>query len=104
MNTALVTVPELLAHLSDPGWCVLDCRHDLMDVELGRRQYAQGHVPGAQFAGIDDDLSGPKTGTNGRHPLPDRLQLAERFGAWGIGNDTQIVAYDAAGGQFAVRL
>jgi thiosulfate/3-mercaptopyruvate sulfurtransferase len=104
MNTTLVNVSELKAHLSDPGWCVLDCRHDLIDVELGRRQYAQGHIPGAQFAGIDDDLSGPKTGTNGRHPLPDRGQLAAKFGAWGIGNDTQVVAYDASGGQFAVRL
>ena len=104
MSTPLVTVAELKAHLNEPGWCVLDCRHDLMDVGLGRRQYALGHVPGARFAGIDDDLSGPKTGSNGRHPLPDRDALAQRFGAWGIGNDTQIVAYDASGGQFAVRL
>jgi thiosulfate/3-mercaptopyruvate sulfurtransferase len=104
MSTALVSIDELKSRLSDPDWCVLDCRHDLMDVELGRRQYAQGHVPGAQFAGIDDDLSGPKTGTNGRHPLPDRGQLAAKFAAWGIGSDTQIVAYDASGGQFAVRL
>ena len=104
MSTSLVTVAELKSRLADPNWCVVDCRHDLMDVGLGRRQYAQGHVPGAFFAGIDDDLSGPKTGTNGRHPLPDRQLLAAKFGAWGIGNDTQIVAYDAAGGQFAVRL
>jgi thiosulfate/3-mercaptopyruvate sulfurtransferase len=104
MSTTLVTVSELKAHLSDPGWCILDCRHDLMDVGLGRRQYAQGRVPGAQFASIDGDLSGPKTAGSGRHPLPDRTRLAEQFGAWGIGNDTQIVAYDASGGQFAVRL
>jgi thiosulfate/3-mercaptopyruvate sulfurtransferase len=104
MSTNLVTVPALQAHLADAGWCAIDCRHDLVDVELGRRQYAQGHLPGAQFASVDDDLSGPKSGTNGRHPLPDRAQLAAKFRAWGIGNDTQIVAYDASGGQFAVRL
>ena len=104
MNSALVNVSELQAHLSDPDWCVLDCRHDLMDLGLGRRQYAQGHIPGARFAGIDEHLSGPKSGSNGRHPLPDRARLAERFGAWGVGNDTRIVAYDASGGQFAVRL
>jgi len=104
MSTSLVAVSELKAHLSDADWCVIDCRHDLMDVELGRRQYAQGHIPGTQFASIDDDLSGPKTGTNGRHPLPDRARLAARFAAWGIGSDTQIVAYDASGGQFAARL
>jgi len=104
MSTTLITVSELKARLSDPDCCILDCRHDLMDVGLGRRQYEQGHVPGAQFAGIDDDLSGPKTGSNGRHPLPDRARLAAKFGAWGIDNGTQIVAYDASGGQFAVRV
>lgn len=104
MSTTLVTVAELQAHLADADWCVVDCRHDLMDVGLGRRQYAEGHIPGAQFAHIDDDLSGVKTGRNGRHPLPDRDELVARLRAWGIGNDTQIVAYDASGGQFAVRL
>jgi len=74
-----------------------------MDVELGRRQYAQGHVPGALFAGIDDDLSGQDR--RQRPPsAADRVRLAARFGAWGIDSDTQIVAYDASGGQFAVRL
>jgi len=104
MSTALVTVSELQTHLFHADWCVLDCRHDLMDVNAGRRQYAEGHIPGAEFVHLDDDLSGPKTGANGRHPLPDRERLAARFGAWGIGNDTQIVAYDAGGGSFAVRL
>jgi thiosulfate/3-mercaptopyruvate sulfurtransferase len=104
MSTTLVNVAELQAHLFDADWCVVDCRHDLMDVALGRRQYDEGHIPGAQFASIDDDLSGPKTGSNGRHPLPSREELAARFRAWGISNDTQIVAYDASGGQFAVRL
>jgi thiosulfate/3-mercaptopyruvate sulfurtransferase len=104
MSTTLVTVAELNDHLFDADWCVVDCRHDLMDVGLGRRQYAQGHIPGAQFAHIDDDLSGSKTGRNGRHPLPPRDELAARFRAWGINDTTQIVAYDASGGSFAGRL
>jgi thiosulfate/3-mercaptopyruvate sulfurtransferase len=104
MKTTIVSVAELADHIFDADWCVVDCRHDLMDIELGRRQYAQGHIPGAQFAHVDDDLSGVKTGRNGRHPLPPREEMAARFRAWGISNDTQIVAYDASGGQFAVRL
>jgi thiosulfate/3-mercaptopyruvate sulfurtransferase len=104
MSTSLVTVAELQSHLFDADWCVIDCRHDLIDIELGRRQYTEGHIPGAQFAHVDDDLSGRKTGTNGRHPLPVREELAARFCAWGIDNGTQIVAYDASGGQFAARL
>lgn len=104
MSTTLVKVSELQAHLFDADWCVIDCRHDLMDVDAGRRQYAEGHIPGAVFADLDSDLSGAKNGANGRHPLPGRDDLAARFSAWGIDHDTQVVAYDANGGSFAVRL
>ena len=103
-SRTLVSVGELQRHLGDPRWRVIDVRHDLMDTSVGMRAYAAGHIPGAEFAHIDNDLSGPKTGRNGRHPLPDRLQLAQRFRDWGIDDDTQIVAYDAQGGQFAGRL
>ncbi|MGH6624204.1 MAG: sulfurtransferase, partial [Burkholderiaceae bacterium] len=104
MHETLVDVETLKHHLADARWRVFDVRHDLLDVTAGPRAYAAGHIPGAQFAHIDDDLSGIKTGRNGRHPLPDRAALAERFRHWGVSDDTQIVAYDAQGGQFAVRL
>ncbi|GIL04893.1 MAG: sulfurtransferase [Betaproteobacteria bacterium] len=104
MNTTLVTAEELEAHLFDRDWCVVDCRHDLMDFEAGWRAYQAGHIPGATFANVEEDLSGEKTGRNGRHPLPKREDLVEVFRDWGIDDDTQIVAYDAHGGQFAVRL
>lgn len=99
-----MTVAELQAHLFDADWCVIDCRHDLMDPQAGAREYAKGHIPGAQFAHLDEDLSGAKSGTNGRHPLPERAALAARLRAWGVHDDTQIVVYDAAGGSFAARL
>lgn len=104
MNTILVTTEELEAHLFDRDWCVVDCRHDLMDFDAGWRAYQAGHIPGATFASVEEDLSGEKTGRNGRHPLPQREDLVEVFRDWGIDDDTQIVAYDAHGGQFAVRL
>jgi thiosulfate/3-mercaptopyruvate sulfurtransferase len=100
----LVSVEDLRAHLFDHDWCVIDCRHNLMDFAEGWRLYQEGHIPGAAFAHIEDDLAGPKTGRNGRHPLPDRDALVAHFREWGIGNDTQIVGYDAQGGQYAVRL
>jgi thiosulfate/3-mercaptopyruvate sulfurtransferase len=100
----LVTVQTLEQHLFEADWCIVDCRHDLTDGGAGFRAYQQGHVPGAAFAHIDEDLSGRKSGRNGRHPLPARDDLAALFREWGIGNDTQIVAYDAHGGQFAGRL
>ena len=102
--TTLITAEQLRDHVFDAAWCVLDCRHDLIDHAAGKRAYDTGHIPGAQFASIENDLAGAKTGRNGRHPLPERATLERRFGLWGIHNDTQIVAYDAQGGQFAVRL
>ena len=104
MSTTLVSVHDLQQHLFDHDWCVVDCRHDLMDHAAGFRAYQTGHIPGATFASTEEDLSGAKTGTNGRHPLPRRDDLVQVFRDWGISNDTQIVAYDANGGSFAARL
>lgn len=103
-HTTLVSVAELQDHLFNAKWCVVDCRHDLTDFGAGWRAYQAGHVPNAVFAHIEDDLSGAKTGANGRHPLPRPEDLAALFDEWGIANDTQIVAYDAQAGQFAGRL
>ncbi|HXF77773.1 MAG TPA: sulfurtransferase [Usitatibacter sp.] len=104
METILVSTAELEKHLGDPGWIVFDTRHDMGDVEKGRRAYAEGHIPGAYFLHVDDDLSGAKTGKNGRHPLPDLATFAARIEASGVTPATQVVVYDDLGGNFAVRL
>ena len=103
-SSTLVSVEQLRGHLHDPRWCIVDVRHDLFDANAGISAYQAGHIPSAVFAGIDTQLSGKKTGFNGRHPLPPRDELVETFRGWGINSDTQIVAYDAQGGQFASRL
>jgi thiosulfate/3-mercaptopyruvate sulfurtransferase len=102
--TTLVSVEELKQHLGDADWIVCDCRHDLTRYEAGRRAYAEAHVPGARFVHLDEDLSGPKTGHNGRHPLPHPHTWALRAGALGIDNTKQVVAYDGSGGCYAARL
>ncbi|THF62418.1 sulfurtransferase [Pseudothauera nasutitermitis] len=102
--TTLIGADDLARHLNEPDWCLVDCRHDLANPAFGREAYARGHLPGACFLHLDDDLSGPRTGTNGRHPLPDPQRLAQRLGECGIGPHTQVVAYDDAGGMFAARL
>ncbi|MEN3372531.1 sulfurtransferase [Dechloromonas sp. ZS-1] len=102
--TTLVDVPTLKAHLDDPDWLVVDVRHQLSDTAYGERVYAEGHLPGAVFLHCDRDLSGPLTGQNGRHPLPDPAVLAERLGAVGIGPNTQVVVYDDAQGMIAGRV
>lgn len=98
---ALVSVDELAAH---PEWRVFDCRHDLRNTGYGRQAYARGHIPGALFLHLDDDLSGVKTGGNGRHPLPDIGDFAQRMSACGVDATTRVVAYDNEGGIFASRL
>jgi thiosulfate/3-mercaptopyruvate sulfurtransferase len=104
MFTTLISVADLVARRDDAGWVVCDCRHDLVDVEAGRRAYAQSHIPGARFVHLDEDLSARKTGKNGRHPLPDPERFARRAGELGISNSSQVVAYDASGGYYAARL
>jgi thiosulfate/3-mercaptopyruvate sulfurtransferase len=100
----LIDADTLRLNLGNPDWRVIDCRHDLLHPESGRESYAQGHIAGAVFAHLDRDLSAPRTAHSGRHPLPDPDQLAARFRCWGIGPDTQIVAYDASAGSYAARL
>lgn len=104
MSNTLVSVDALVAHRDDPNWRVFDCRHDLGNLEYGEQAHAKGHIPGALFLHCDRDLSGPLTGRNGRHPLPDSAAFAARLGACGVGPDTQVVAYDNEGGVFASRL
>jgi thiosulfate/3-mercaptopyruvate sulfurtransferase len=100
----LIQVDELKQHLADPAFVIFDCRHDLMKPEAGAQAYAQSHIPGARFAHSDHDLSGPKTGKTGRHPLPDPARFSAWLGANGVDASKQVVAYDHAGGASATRL
>jgi thiosulfate/3-mercaptopyruvate sulfurtransferase len=100
----LVAADELAGHLSDPGWRIFDCRHDLRQTEYGAQAYAKEHIPGALFLHLDRDLSGPMTGSNGRHPLPDAGGFAAKMRAAGVDATTQVVAYDNEGSAFAARL
>lgn len=104
MSQLLVKAAEVAARLGDPSWCIFDCRHDLKQTEYGHQAYARGHIPGAQFLHLDRDLSGPTTGRNGRHPLPDPEVFATKMAACGVNFNTQVVAYDNEGGIFASRL
>jgi thiosulfate/3-mercaptopyruvate sulfurtransferase len=100
----LVGTEVLAAHLTDPDWVVIDCRHDLFKPEAGHLAYEKSHIPGARFLHLDLDLAGPKTGKNGRHPLPNTDTLAAKLGAIGVGAGKQVVAYDSQESMNAARL
>ncbi len=104
MYKTLVDCHTLALHLHDPDWVVVDCRFTLTDTAAGRRHYEAGHIPGARYAHLDDDLSSPKAATTGRHPLPDPAKLATTLGGWGIGPGKQVVCYDDSFGAMASRL
>ena len=102
MSSVLVSTADLEDNLAH--WRVFDCRHDLMKPELGEQQYRAGHIPGALFASLDRDLSGKKTGQNGRHPLPDPQDFEKWLETTGLTPDDQVVCYDAGPGAMAARL
>ncbi len=102
--TTLVDSASLAAHRDDPSWRVIDVRHQLADPEYGEAAYRSGHIPGAVFMHCDRDLSGPRTGKNGRHPLPDPSDFVSRMAYLGVGPGVQVVLYDDSQGMFAGRL
>ena len=102
MHTTIVSTDLLAAHLD--AWAIVDCRFDLQNERWGRDEYRLAHIPGAVYAGLNADLSGTPSGSNGRHPLPPVDALAATFGRVGIERSTQVVAYDQDAGPYASRL
>lgn len=106
--TTLIAAQDLAEQYADPNWIVIDCRYDLVDPQAGRIAYETGHIPGAQLANLDLDLSDKSPGPNGefrgRHPLPKQDAFIATLRRWGVNHDSQMVVYDAQGGMFAARL
>ena len=99
---ALITVDELAARLDDPDVAICDVRFALADHDQGRREFADAHLPGANFVDLHTDLAGGTGG--GRHPLPSVLDFTALLGRLGIAPRTFVAAYDSAGGAIASRL
>lgn len=103
-NPSIVSPAELRGWIEAGQCLVFDCRFDLRHPGGGRNSWLAGHIPGAVYAHLDEDLSGPVTAISGRHPLPS----AEAFGAFlgraGWEPGKRVVAYDGGGGAIAARL
>ena len=100
----IISSEELQRSLTNPELVIFDCRHELLNPEAGGRAYAKSHLPGARFAHSETDLAGPKTGRNGRHPLPDPQVFMRWLGRNGVDAGKQVIAYDFAAGSSAARL
>jgi thiosulfate/3-mercaptopyruvate sulfurtransferase len=77
---------------------VVDCRWELGDPAKGRELYLAGHIPGASFLDVDEDLSDLSVEGQGRHPLPSAERFAAAAGRAGIGEGVFVVAYGSMGG------
>jgi thiosulfate/3-mercaptopyruvate sulfurtransferase len=112
-SRVLVTVDELAADLglggTDPAAgppVLLDVRWALAaagETFDGLAQYRAGHLPGAVFADLEEDLAAEASPASGRHPLPSTAQVQAAARRWGIGADSRVVVYDATGGLSAAR-
>src|SRR3712207_966150 len=109
----LVTTDWLATHLDDERVRVVDIRGYVDKTDLGggrqkaeylaaREEYDEAHIPGAVYVDWTSDITDP------HDPVPAQIAPPERFGdlmgSLGIGDDTRVVVYDHAGGQFATRL
>jgi thiosulfate/3-mercaptopyruvate sulfurtransferase len=101
--TVLISAADLrglLANAEPPR--VLDVRWSL-DQPNGLPAYLAGHIPGAAYASLEDELSLKGDPTDGRHPLPTREGLQAAARAWGLNSGDAAVVYDAGPGFVAAR-
>ena len=82
--TTLIDVETLLDHLLAENLVIVDCRFSLAEPSLGQQQYVEGHIPGAVYAHLDDDLSSEPVTDRGRHPLPSPAAMSMTFSRLGI--------------------
>ena len=95
----------LCSNLSNPLLVIIDCRFQLADPSWGQREYNSGHIRGAHYFNLDQDLSSKVQNHGGRHPLPSIQTFAAKLEAIGVvKNQSLVVAYDDSRFAFAARL
>ena len=104
MASPLISSTALAKRLGDPAWIAVDCRFVLTDPDAGHAAYRQGHIPGARYAHLDNDLARVPGPADGRHPLPRVEDFTDTLGAWGISDASHVVVYDDMSGAIAARL
>lgn len=104
MASPLISPTALATRLGDSTWVVVDCRFVLTDPGEGHAAYRRGHIPGARYAHLDNDLARVPGPADGRHPLPRLEDFTSTLGAWGICDASNVVVYDDMSGAIAARL
>jgi thiosulfate/3-mercaptopyruvate sulfurtransferase len=90
----LISVTALEQRLRDSvPVTILDVRWQLAEPD-GRPAYEQGHIPGAVYVSLDDELSDHAVTGRGRHPLPSGRDVEAAARRWGVRLGVPIVVYD----------
>ncbi len=92
MAEVLITAPALADRRESTT--VLDVRWTLGGPS-GAADYVAGHVPGAAFVDLDQDLAAPP-GRGGRHPLPDAAAFGAAMRRAGVSASRPVVVYAAS--------
>ena len=103
-NQTLVSLNQLHELIQAGDCIVVDCRFDLSRPERGRAQWLTGHIPGAFYAHLDDDLAAPIEAHTGRHPLPLTNDFAQYLASIAWTKDKLLVAYDDGSNAISSRL
>ncbi len=105
MKNEILISAKRLDELIRAGECtVVDCRFDLSNPDSGRAAWLDGHIPGAVYAHLDDDLASPVGAMTGRHPLPEAGVFSEFLASAGWAPGRMLVAYDGGPNAISSRL
>jgi thiosulfate/3-mercaptopyruvate sulfurtransferase len=93
-DEVLITAGELAQRL-DAGepLTILDVRWQLTEPD-GQAAYQRGHLPGAVYVSLEDELSDHSVSGRGRHPLPSGRSVEAAARRWGVRNGVPVVVYD----------
>lgn len=94
MRQVFITADELAGMLerAEPV-TLLDVRWSLPEPD-GGAAYERGHLPGAVYVSLDDELSDHSVTGRGRHPLPSGAAVQAAARRWGVRAGVPVVVYD----------
>jgi thiosulfate/3-mercaptopyruvate sulfurtransferase len=105
MSNPLIDVAQLAEKMANGAkMAIVDCRFDLMNPGAGQQAYLAAHIPGAQYAHLEKDLSARDKSSGGRHPIPPASEFTALLARYGVDSDTLLVCYDAGDLSTAARL
>lgn len=103
-NRILISHNRLNELIREGACTVVDCRFDLADPDKGRAEWEAGHIPGAVYAHLDEDLASRVTSQSGRHPLPTATCFSAFLALAGWSPEKLLVAYDDGSNAISARM